>query len=82
MQRSLKAVTALKLFTIRSSNNDRRKTLQPRSFPLLRRKHKKVITKEEQRVRSERRMVGIELIESNLSQAEFQNYFKDHHRGK
>ncbi len=81
MQRSLKAVTALKPFTIRSSTNDRRKTLQPRSFPLLRRKHRKVITKE-QRVRSERRMVGIELIESNLSQAEFQNYFKDHHRGK
>ena len=81
MQRSLKAVTALKPFTIRSSTNDRRKTLQPRSFPLLHRKRREVITKEE-RIKAERRMVGIELIESNLSQAEFQNYFKDHHRGK
>ena len=81
MQRSLKAVTALKPFTIRSSANDRRKTLQPRSFPLLRRKRREVVTKEK-RARSERRMVGIELIESSLSQAEFQNYFKDHHCGK
>ena len=78
MQRSLKAVTVLKPFTIRSSTNDRRKTLQPRSFPLLRRKHRRVITKEK-RVGSERRMVGIELIESNLSQDEFQKHFKDYH---
>ena len=78
MQRSLKAVTAMRPFTIRSSTNDRRKTLQPRSFPLLRRKHRRVITKEK-RVGSERRMVGIEMIESNLPQDEFQQHFKDHH---
>lgn len=79
MQRSLNGVTALKPFTIRSSNNDRRKSLQPRSFPLLRRKHRRVITKKEERVGSERRMVGIEMIESNLPQDEFQQYFKDYH---
>jgi len=78
MQRSLNGVTALKPFMIRSSNNDRRKSLQPRSFPLLRRKHRRGITKEE-RVGSERRMVGIEMIESNLPQDEFQQYFKDYH---
>jgi len=79
MQRSLKDVTALNHFTIRSSTNDRRKSLQPRSFPLLRRKHREVITKEK-RARSERRMAGIELVESLLSQDEFQNYFRDYHR--
>lgn len=48
-------------FTIRSTDKDRRKSLQPRSFPLLRRKHRIVITKEE-RVEPERRVMGIELI--------------------
>jgi hypothetical protein len=58
MKRSLKDVTALRPFTIRSSTNDRRNSLHPRSFPLLRRKHNRVV-EEEERVRSERRTVGI-----------------------
>lgn len=53
-----KDVTALRPFTIRSSTNDRRKSLQPRSFPLLRRKYNRVV-EEEERVRSERRTMGI-----------------------
>ncbi len=55
--------------------NDRRKSLQPRSFPLMRRTQNKVIFKEQRR-QSERRLVGLELSESNLSQAEFQKLFK------
>lgn len=54
----LRDVTLLRRFIERSSDNDRRKSLQPRSFPLMRRKTKEIITKEE-RKNKERRVVGI-----------------------
>ena len=60
----------MKLFHIRATNKDRRKSLQPRSFPLLRRKNKEIVSRDE-RMGKERRIVSSGSIESASTEEEF-----------
>ena len=60
----------MKLFHIRNTKKDRRKSLQPRSFPLLRRKNKEIVSRDE-RMGKERRIVSSVSIESASTEEEF-----------